>query len=551
MKKNTLRHILFIVTVVLTLHGAAQPVAPILAHGGGIGISVTPDTRMTGRSNHREVLMRVMVVRGSDTEETELESLTVNLQGTDGTDPKDLRIIEVLSTDNLSEPTRIGPQSVLQENTTYDPAPEKPHSLQTVLIRDLNPNLSDDILVPLHYRLATDTTYLWITADIADSAKEGNRICLTLKQLQTNKGTCPVEIHTEREILLRRRVLYCPGDFDSQFYRIPAIITAKDGSLVTATDRRKFSNADLPEDIDIILNHSASGGLFWSGPQFLAIGSGEGKGFGDCALAHTRDEGGLIAVYAGGVGFWQSRPNEPLRIYCRCSTDNGRSWSPAVDITHYLYGPDCTDPVRRQWWGAFCASGNGLLTSTGRIMFVAAVREGEAWSANDYVLYSDDNGETWQCSQRACKGGDEAKLVELRDGRILMSIRHQGERWFNISEDGGVTWCDTVFAGEYLTAPACNGDIIRYDLEDGTDILLHSLPLGDERKNVSVMISFDDGKSWPLGKVIIPYNAAYSSLCILPDGSIGMYVEEDPNGGDHYEMVFYNFTLEWLEGVHK
>ena len=533
-------------TVLFALLLLAVSFLPCTAQNdGGIGISVTPDTRMTGRSNHREVLMRVMVMRDSNAEETELESLTVSLQGTVA---GDVRILEVLSTGSSPKPISVGPQSVLQENTTYDPVPKQPHSLQTVLIRDLNPNLSDDLLVPLHYRLKTDTTYLWITADLTDTAKEGNRISLTLKHLQTNKGNHPVDIHTEREILLQRKVLYCPGDFDSQFFRIPAVITAKDGSLVAAADRRKYSNADLPEDIDIIHNHSTDGGLSWSGPQFLAIGTGKGKGFGDCALAHTRDESGLIAVYPGGVGFWQSRPNEPLRIYCRCSTDNGRSWSPAVDITHYLYGPDCTDPVRRQWWGAFCASGNGLLTSTGRILFVAAVREGEAWSANDYVLYSDDNGETWHCSRRACKGGDEAKVVELRDGRILMSIRHQGERWFNISEDGGVTWRDTAFATNFPAAPACNGDIIRYDREDGTSVLLHSLPLGEKRENVAVMLSYDEGKSWSIGRVIVPYNSAYSSLCILPDGTIGMYVEEDPKGGDHYEMVFYNFSLEWLEG---
>ncbi len=350
---------------------------------------------------------------------------------------------------------------------------------------------------------------------------------------------------------LFRQVLYHPGDFDSQFYRIPAVITAKDGSLVATTDRRKFSNADLPEDIDIILNRSADCGRSWSEPQFLAIGTGVGHGFGDCALAHTRDEGGLIAVYVGGAGFWQSTPDNPQRIYCRRSTDNGRSWSPARDITHFLYGPDCPDTTRRKWRGAFCASGNGLLTSTGRIMFVAAVHEEEEWSANDYVLYSDDNGETWQCSRRACTGGDEAKVVELRDGRILMSIRHQGERWFNISEDGGITWRDTVFAGEGITAPACNGDIIRYDRKDGTSVLLHSLPIGNERKNVSVLISYDEGKSWAVSRVIVPYNSAYSSLCILPNGTIGMYVEEDPNSGDHYEMVFYNFTLEWLEGKQK
>ena len=520
------------------------------AHNGdGLRVSVTPDTRMTGRSNHREVLMRLMVVRSNDMGETELNSLTVNLQGTKA---GDVRILEVLSTGNFPKANDLGPQSVYQENTTYDPAPEpRSTSLQTVLVRDLEPSLSEDIHIPLHYRLTADTSYLWITADISDTAKEGNRICLTLKQLQTNNGAYPLDIHTKREILLRRRVLYCPGDFDSKFFRIPAIITAKDGTLVTATDRRKYNNNDLPEDIDIILNYSSRGGQFWGGPAFLALGRGVGKGFGDCALAHTRDEGGLIAVYAGGAGFWQSRPDDPQRIYCRRSTDNGLSWTPAVDITHYLYGPDCADSVRRQWWGAFCASGNGLLTSTGRIMFVAAVREGEAWSANNYVLYSDDNGETWQCSQRACVGGDEAKVVELHDGRILMSIRHQGERWFNISEDGGVTWHDTVFATNFPAAPACNGDIIRYDRKDGTSVLLHSLPIGDKRENVAVMLSYDEGKSWSLGRVIVPYSAAYSSLCILPDGTIGMYVEEDPNGGDTYEMVFYNFTLEWLEGKHK
>lgn len=358
----------------------------------------------------------------------------------------------------------------------------------------------------------------------------------------------PCAAQNGRTDSLRRTVLHRPGEYHIQYFRIPALITAKDGTIVAATDCRKFSNGDLPEDIDILLNYSTDGGQHWRLTYILALGTGKEKGFGDCALAHTRDEGGLIAVYAGGVGLWQSTPEESQRIYCRRSTDNGRSWSPAVDITHYLYGRDCADSVRRHWRAAFCASGNGLLTSTGRILFVVAVREGEAYSLNNYVLYSDDNGETWQCSQRASVGGDEAKVVELRDGRLLMSIRHQGERWFNISEDGGITWRDTVFTTNFPTAPACNGDILRYDREDGTSVLLHSLPLGNKRENVAVMLSYDEGKSWSIGRVIVPYNSAYSSLCLLPDGTIGMYVEEDPHGGDRYEMVFYNFTLGWLEG---
>ena len=68
----------FILALLLILSfrtGMAQP-------SGGLQISVTPDTRMTGRSNHREVLMRIQVVRGAEASEAELNSLTVSLQST-------------------------------------------------------------------------------------------------------------------------------------------------------------------------------------------------------------------------------------------------------------------------------------------------------------------------------------------------------------------------------------------------------------------------------------------------------------------------------------
>ena len=47
-------------------------------------------------------------------------------------------------------------------------------------------------------------------------------------------------------------------------------------------------------------------------------------------------------------------------------------------------------------------------------------------------------------------------------------------------------------------------------------------------------------------KCIVPYSSAYSSLCILPDGTIGLYVEEAYAGASGYSTVFYNFSLEWL-----
>ncbi len=349
--------------------------------------------------------------------------------------------------------------------------------------------------------------------------------------------------------IISRTVLYRPGDYGSANYRIPAVITARDGSIVAVTDKRKNNESDLPEDIDIVCNRSTDGGLTWSAPVTIAQGTGYNHGFGDCALALDNNENGIIAVFVGGPGLWNSNPSNPIRSYMSRSYDNGITWTAPVDITDFIFGSNCVVTAHRNWRASFFGSGNGLRTSTGRIMFVAAIRETAAQSLNNYAVYSDDNGETWHVSGRASVGGDEAKVTELSDGRILMSIRHGGHRWYNISEDGGETWQSNVSTWNDLLAPACNGDIIRYtSVNQGYDKnrLLHSLPYGSERSHVTVYVSYDEGVTWPVSKCIVPYSSAYSSLCVLPDGTIGLYVEEKQDGETGYSTVFYNFTLDWL-----
>ena len=358
-----------------------------------------------------------------------------------------------------------------------------------------------------------------------------------------------VVANAQNDTLFTRTELYHPGDYGSANYRIPAVITAQDGSIVAVTDKRKYNEGDLPQDIDIVCNRSTDGGLTWSEPYTIAQGTGVNHGFGDCALAWSNDENGLIAVFVGGVGLWNSTPSNPIRSYKSYSYDNGQTWTEPEDITDYIFGDNCVIPEHQTWRASFFGSGNGLRTSTGRIMFVAAIREGSAQSLNNYAVYSDDNGISWQLSGRASVGGDEAKVTELVDGRILMSIRHGGKRWYNISSNGGETWQPTTSTWNDITAPACNGDIIRYTSVDqghNRNRLLHSVPYGSSRTHVTVYISYDEGETWPVSKCIVPYSSAYSSLCVLPDGTIGLYVEEEPNGTSGYMTAFYNFSLEWL-----
>ncbi|MDE6077722.1 MAG: glycoside hydrolase [Muribaculaceae bacterium] len=63
---------------------------------------------------------------------------------------------------------------------------------------------------------------------------------------------------------IMRSLVYCPGDYNSSFYRIPAIVTAADGSLVTVADKRIEHNGDLPAKIDIVSRRRTDGGKTWN-----------------------------------------------------------------------------------------------------------------------------------------------------------------------------------------------------------------------------------------------------------------------------------------------
>jgi len=147
-------------------------------------------------------------------------------------------------------------------------------------------------------------------------------------------------------------------------------------------------------------------------------------------------------------------------------------------------------------------------------MFAIAVRTTQEWGGplSNYVCYSDDGGDTWKVSKNAAdKNGDEAQLIELDNGDILMSIRNR---------DKG--------------------------------ILLHSIPDDEKiRQNVSVLISYDEGKTWPMKKKICKELSAYSSMTVLKDGTIGIIVKEgkwdsELSGEDGFQLWFMRFPLDWL-----
>lgn len=487
-------------------------------------ISVNQDINFSGRGNDNEEILRLEVIPGG-TSAVALKELVMNMNGT--TDINDVDSIKIYNTGGVSR---------------FDP--RKPAG--TLIGKAAA--ATGNITIPLSGMLNMNTNNIWITYKLKETAKEGNKIDAALISLSTISETItPANGNPAgaRTILLRRTLVYGPGDYGSSNYRIPAIATAADGSLVILTDKRKTGPGDLAANIDVVANRSTDGGKTWSAPVTVALGTNSSNGFGDAAIIKT-NSGKLVTLFVGGPGFFSSTASNPIRSYISTSTDNGITWTAPRDITSQIYGANCSDPVRSTWLGSFFGSGHQLTLRNGRLMAVIAVREPGVSGIQNYAVYSDDEGETWKVSNRALSGGDEAKVVELNDGSILMSVRTSGNRLWTKSTDGGVNWGPKNSWPE-IWGNACDADIIRYTSTlDGynKNRILHTLPNASDRTNVTMWVSYDEGSTWPVKRSIAAGQSAYSSVTILPDGTIGVYLEED--GSIPYKMYFLNFSLEWL-----
>jgi len=174
-----------------------------------------------------------------------------------------------------------------------------------------------------------------------------------------------------------------------------------------------------------------------------------------------------------------------------------------------------------------------------------------------HIIYSDDHGKSWQLGGSVSGGCNECQVVELADGRLMLNMRMQengqGKRGVATSRDGGVTWSELKL-DPVLIEPVCQASLLRYTLAStgGKNRLLFSNPASapapgqsrGDRVKMTVRLSHDEGRTWPVSKCLHDGPSAYSCLAALPDGDIGCLYE---GGKTRYgEIVFARFSLEWL-----
>ena len=348
------------------------------------------------------------------------------------------------------------------------------------------------------------------------------------------------------------------GEDGYHTYRIPAIVTAADGSLVAFAEARKENQSDPGGgDIDLVAKRSSDYGATWSRMQ-IVDDPGEKWGASNPTPVLDRSNGRLWISYnrwEPGKGTENSRAGTPdNQMWLRYSDDHGRTWSAPRDITRESRDFD-------NWKAAVPGPGGAIQTRAGRMMIpmmactdtcavyaASGTFRGPLAYARAYTIYSDDHGATWKRGALVRAITDENQLVELADGAVMMDARQGGgaARWVVISRDGGHTW-STPRNGETVTPVATA--IERFtSVKDGSDRdrILWTGPQGDARRRLVVRVSYDEGQTFVNEHLLYGGLTAYSDMSILKDGTAGVLWERGVSGQCQF-ITFTRFNREFLE----
>jgi sialidase-1 len=367
------------------------------------------------------------------------------------------------------------------------------------------------------------------------------------------------------EPFLDKTDLFQGGKDGFALYRIPGVVVTVKGTVLAYCEARRDARSDWGE-IEVHLRRSTDGGMTWEPARQIAHRGAriEGNPHKKSGGEHEQTVNNPVAVadrQSGAVHF----------LYCinyaRCfymrSDDDGATFSDPVEITPAF------EPFRAKYdWKVIATGpGHGIQLKNGRLVvpvWLAYGKVGDHKPSAAGTIYSDDHGKSWHAGDVALpneseiSSPSETAVVQLADGRVMLNARSMSKasrRLVTVSADGATGWSKPRF-DDALPEPICMGSIARLSETPASDrnrILFsnpHSLKLDadgkeipggrGERKNVSIKLSYDEGKTWPVNKTLEEGSSAYSDLAVLPGGTILCFYER------RNLLTLARFNIEWL-----
>ncbi len=322
--------------------------------------------------------------------------------------------------------------------------------------------------------------------------------------------------------------LYKSGEEGYSCFRIPALITTTKGTVLAFAEARRNSCGDAG-DIDLVVKRSGDGGKTWSKLQM--VWNDSTNTCGNPSPVVDKKTGNIILLSTWNLGTDHEKDiinqtsKDTRRVFVLSSSDDGNTWSSPAEITKDVKQPDWT------WYAT--GPGSAIQVKKGkykdRLVVACDHIESESKKYFSHAIYSDDGGKTWSLGGTTPQDRvNESTVAELPNGNLMLNMRNYStirNRQVSISKDGGKTWSD-IRADSALIEPVCQASLIRYDYPEKKKFLVFSNPASKtSRTNMTVRLSYDKGKTWPLSKVLYSGPSAYSNVTVLPNGNIACLFE--------------------------
>jgi len=313
-----------------------------------------------------------------------------------------------------------------------------------------------------------------------------------------------------------------------QCFRIPAVVTTVKGAILAFAEGRKNGCSDTGS-IDLVMKRSTDGGDTWG--KLEVLWHDEGNTCGNPSPVVDRTTGDIFLLSTWNLGedheseIIAQKSKDTRRVFVLKSENDGKSWSRPVEITTDVKLPNWT------WYATGPGSGIQILGGKYKDRLVIASDHIEAVTKKYYshTIFSDDHGATWELGgSTPLDQVNECEVVELSDHRLLLNMRNydrqMSSRQLAYSDDGGESWKD-MYHHESLIEPICQASTLRFDFMGQVYILFANPADIKNRINMTLRLSSDDGKSWPIEKQIFPGPSAYSDLTARDGESLGILYE--------------------------
>ena len=320
-------------------------------------------------------------------------------------------------------------------------------------------------------------------------------------------------------------------------HRIPGIfVTSRSTVIVYNEARQTFSDW---AKMDIFLQRSEDCGVTFGEPIFIDRGTEEHRTVNNPVM--LEDKNGRLhmlwcrdyTVRSGGA--WH-----------RFSDDDGLTWSEPEEISAN-FAPEFHNAFAFGPGHGICLANGTLLVPVWMVPKSAGAEEEAHHPSVLATVYSCDNGATWQLGEilpeAACAPDpNETVAAQLADGRVFLNIRVVAHRRCRAYSPTGYDQWTVPEAMEEMKDPICFGSVVY--LKEKQALLAVNCDCENERKNITVKMSCDNGATWPVVRTIDAQRGGYSDIAADEKNERIYVLYEDKFGGAVY---LARFTPAWLE----